>query len=85
MPEICRFLGIAIYMYFDEHHPPHFHAVYGPHAVAVDIRTGHVTGTFPPRALGLVLEWMRLRRRELYENWERARQGTPLSRIAPLE
>lgn len=29
MPEISRFLGIIIKMFFDDHQPPHFHAEYG--------------------------------------------------------
>jgi hypothetical protein len=72
-------------MLFNDHDPPHFHAVYGEYRVAVEIKTPHVTGTFPRRALALVLEWKRLRAKELLDNWEGARLGRPLRRIAPLE
>lgn len=85
MPEICRFLGIVIGMFYSEHGVPHFHAVYGEHEVSVEIETGTVHGEFPPRALRLVLEWAELHRAELLENWRLARQGQPLRRIAPLE
>lgn len=85
MPEICRFLGIVIGMFYGEHGVPHFHAVYGEHEVSVEIETGTVHGEFPPRALQLVLEWAELHRAELLENWRLARQGQPLRRIAPLE
>ena len=85
MPEISRFLGIVIGMFYNEHGVSHFHAVYGEHEVSIEIDTRRVHGVFPPRALRLVVEWTELHRRELQENWQRARQGQPLERIAPLE
>ena len=58
MPEISRFFGIIIAMFYNEHNPPHFHARYGEHKVEVDIQTLSVlAGKFPPRALGLVIDW----------------------------
>ncbi len=50
MPEISRFLGIVIGMYYQEHGVPHFHAVYGGHKVSVEVESGMVHGKFPPRA-----------------------------------
>ena len=85
MPELSRFLGIAIGMFYQEHGRPHFHAVYGEYEVTVEIETSVVTGRFPHRALGLVLEWAALHRDELLENWALARERRPLKRIAPLE
>jgi len=85
MPEISRFLGIVIGMFYSEHGVPHFHAVYGEHEVSIEIESSVVFGEFPPRALRLVLDWAELHRAELLENWELARQGQPLIRIAPLE
>lgn len=86
MPEISRFLGIIITMYFNEHNPPHFHARYGEHKTEIAIQTLSVIGgKLPPRALGLVMEWAALHRDELMEDWELARQQTELRRIAPLE
>lgn len=85
MPEISRFLGIVIGMFYSEHGVPHFHAVYGDREASIEIETGRVHGEFPPRALKLVLEWAGLHRDELLANWQRARQGQPLARIAPLE
>jgi hypothetical protein len=57
MPEISRFLGIVISMFYNEHNPPHFHARYGDFKVSVEIKTGIVKGRFPKRALEFVLEW----------------------------
>lgn len=85
MPEISRFLGIVIGMFYSEHGVPHFHAVYGDHEISMEIETGRIHGNFPPRALKLVLEWAGLHKEELLANWQRARQGQPLTRIAPLE
>jgi uncharacterized protein DUF4160 len=85
MPEISRFLGIVIGMFFNEHGLPHFHAVYGEHKITVEIASGNVRGEFPSRALRLVLEWAELHKQELLENWERARLRQPLEQIAPLE
>jgi hypothetical protein len=85
MPEVSRFLGIVIRMYFSEHGTPHFHAIYGDHEVVVAIRSGSIHGSFPPRALRLVQEWANLHRTELLANWERAARSQPLMPIAPLE
>lgn len=85
MPEISRFYGIVIRMYFDEHPPPHFHAEYGSHEALFDIRTlALVAGKLPPRATGLVMEWASRHQDELKELWECARRNEPLSNIEPL-
>jgi len=85
MPEISRFLGIVISMYHREHGVPHFHAVYGEHAISVEVESGVVHGIFPNRALRHVQEWAALHKSELLTNWDRARQRKPLERIMPLE
>ena len=85
MPEIARFLGIVIGMFFSEHGVPHFHAVYGEFKITVEIESGYVRGDFPPRAQRLVLEWAALHKPELLENWNLARQRKPLNPVAPLE
>jgi hypothetical protein len=85
MPEISRFLGIVIGMFYSEHGTPHFHAVYGDYEISVEIETGIVRGEFPARALNLVLEWNSVHKQELISNWRLARQGQPLKRITPLE
>jgi hypothetical protein len=86
MPEISRFYGIVIKMFFDDHSPPHFHALYGEHEILIDINTFAVfAGHLPPRALGLVVEWTTLHQDELLNNWERAQAQEPLSKIEPLK
>ncbi len=85
MPEISRFLGIVIYMYWSEHNPPHFHAFYGDYEVTITIDGGVVLGEFPKRALRAVLEWLDLHHDELLENWRLAQADKPLNPIEPLE
>lgn len=85
MPEICRFLGIVIYMIHGDHPPPHFHAQYGEYHISVEIQSGVVDGKFPRRALNAVLEWYMLHKEELAGNWERAERHEQLMKIEPLE
>jgi hypothetical protein len=85
MPEISRFLGIVIAMFYRDHEPPHFHAKYGEFEITVEIETGVIEGRFPRRALQHVLEWHTRHKEELLEIWELARERKPLKRIAPLE
>lgn len=85
MPEISRFLGIVIGMFYNEHGVAHFHAVYGEHEISVEVESGAVNGRFPNRALRHVLEWAELHKAELLANWDLARAGKPLNRIEPLE
>lgn len=86
MPEISRFFGIIIAMFYDEHNPPHFHARYGEHKAEFSIQTlSLLAGKLPPRVMGLVMEWASIHQTELMVDWELARQQAALKRIAPLE
>lgn len=86
MPEISRFFGIVIKLFYEDHNPPHFHAEYGESIALIDIRTLTVfSGRLPPRVLGLVIEWATLHQLELLDDWTRARARHALHKIAPLE
>ena len=86
MPRISEFYGITIAMFYNDHEPPHFHAIYGEHRVLIRIDPVEVLqGDLPRRALGLVYEWARSRQRELSADWSLARDHRPLQRIAPLD
>jgi len=86
MPEISRFYGIIILMYFDEHNPPHFHARYGSEKVAIEVASLRVLeGRLPSRALGLVIEWASQHQEELMMNWEALRNDRPPKKIQPLQ
>jgi hypothetical protein len=86
MPEISRFFGIIIFMYFDEHNPPHFHVKYGEDRAVLSITQLKVMeGRIPKRALSLVLEWANDHRDELLNNWNSLQTTGEYSKIAPLE
>jgi hypothetical protein len=86
VPRISAFYGIAIYMYYRDHAPPHFHAIYGEHEATVAIETAEVLeGKLPRRARTLVSEWAVAHRDELAHSWELARTGQPLPTIEGLE
>ncbi|NWG29892.1 MAG: DUF4160 domain-containing protein [Rhodocyclaceae bacterium] len=71
MPEISRFLGIVICMYFDEHNPPHIHVRYNEHRAVMAIENGNVlAGYLPARVRGLVEEWAEMHTAELLAMWE---------------
>ena len=85
MPEISRFLGIVIAMYWEDHQPPHFHAKYGSYRTTVAIQDGSIEREFPKRARGHVLEWLELHREELMEDWNLIRERQAPKPIAGLE
>jgi len=85
MPEICRFYGIIIAMYYSDHNPPHFHARYGNQNVVIDINTLRILeGSIPPRALGLVIEWASQHQQDLLNDWQLAKNNQPPHKIDPL-
>ena len=84
MPEISRFFGIVIGMFYAEHGRPHFHARSEGFKISVEIERNLVRGEFPGTGLRYVLDWTELHRAELLQNWDRARKGLPLKPIEPL-
>ena len=86
MPEISRFYGIIVAMFFGDHNPPHFHARYGAEKVVIEIETLRILeGHLPPRALGLVIEWASQHKNELMQNWELAKNNQAPIKIEPLK
>jgi len=85
MPEISRFLGIIIYIRYNEHNPPHFHAEYENHNACFTIEDIKLLkGKLPPRVRSLVIEWACLHRDELMEDWKLAQKKSPLNKIKGL-
>ena len=85
MPELCRFYGIIIKMFWEDHPPPHFHASYGNQEALINIFTGEIiAGSLPLGARSLVKQWVDLHRDELIEDWDLAETLQPLKRIEPL-
>ena len=85
MPEISRFLGIIIYMVYNDHSPAHFHAKYGEYKISIEIESGIIEGKFPRRALNAVLEWYQLHQDDLMDDWKLAMAHDELRKIEPLE
>lgn len=90
MPRISQFFGILIYMYYNDHMPPHFHAKWAEHEALILICTSTApssiyAGDLPKSHLDLVLRWAAFHCEELMDNWELARKGRPIKQIAPLE
>lgn len=83
MPEICRFYGIVIKMFFKpkEHEPSHLHALYGEHVGIFDLATMEMTeGDLPRKAQELVKEWMVKNQSRLLNMWMTQR----LEKLPPL-
>lgn len=86
MPEISRFYGIIIRMFYNDHNPPHFHVVYQENEALIDIKTLEILeGRLPKRAKTLAIEWAIEHREELLNNWQKARSHETLNRIEPLD
>ena len=85
MPELSRFLGIIISMYFDDHNPPHFHVRYNDFRALISIKDLSLfQGELPPRVLGLVMEWAELHKNELLEDWNMVQETGKWFKIEPL-
>jgi len=85
MPELSRFLGIVIYMYFNEHNPPHFHAEYNEFKVSISIRDLRVMeGKMPAKVMGLIIEWAQENQNELLANWNTIQKEGKYHKIKPL-
>jgi hypothetical protein len=86
VPEISRFFGIIITMFYSDHQPPHFHVRYGEYKAQVMIETISILhGTLPPRVFGLVAEWAMAHHDELLEDWNLVQEEALPHKIAPLE
>ena len=85
MPRISEFRGIELYMYYNDHQPPHFHAQYGDDEMVMDITTlKSIEGSLPKWALKLVQQWAALHKQELLDDWLLARNRQTLRKIDPL-
>lgn len=86
MPNISQFYGIKIYIFYDDHNEPHFHAYYAEDRAEISIRSGEILdGSLPPYAMKLVKEWVKEHRNELEVDWNLARDHKRLKKIEPLK
>lgn len=85
MPTISFFRGIKIFINWNDHMPPHFHATYGGKEILVSINDIEILeGELPSKQQKMVLGWAAFHQTELEEDWELAAQRQELFPIAPL-
>jgi len=85
MPEISRFLGIVVYMLFNDHNPPHFHVEYSEYKASITINDlALLNGDLPSRIHGYVIEWASMHKQELMENWNLVQTAGTFNKIKPL-
>ncbi len=85
MPEISRFYGIIIRMFFNDHNPPHFHATYQNYEAIIHIEDGIIKGEMPRRALSLIYDWLDIHKEELLNNWRLLKDTGEFNLIEPLK
>ena len=86
MPEISRFFGIIVRMFFDEHNPPHFHVEYQGAKAVFDFHGNITRGSLNSKtATRLVRDWADQHADALIDNWQRALEFKSINPIPPLE
>ena len=85
MPEICRFFGIIIFLYWKDHNPPHIHFTYGDYECSISVLDLIVDGQAPAKVIAKVNEWINLHEAEILSLWEKAQKGEKIDKIEPLK
>jgi hypothetical protein len=86
MPNISQFYGIKIYIFYEDHNEPHFHAYYVEDEAEISIKSGDIiAGTLSPHARKLVKKWMKEHKQELEADWNLAREHKKRKKIEPLQ
>ncbi len=81
MPEISRFFGIVIRMYYDEKHGPHLHAKAGKSGASYGFSGRRIVGSLPPDKNALVLAWIKVNGVAIARNWKKITLGEPVEKI----
>ncbi len=85
MPTISMFYGILIRMYYDDHNPPHIHAIYGEAKACYNFDGEVIEGALPKKQHRLVAAWIEIHKEELNADWLLARDGELMFKIEPLK
>lgn len=85
MPEISKFFGIIVSLYWRDHNPPHIHFTYGDYECSISVFDRVVDGKAPSKVIAKVNEWMNLHEAEILTLWEKAQKGEKIGRIEPLK
>ncbi|GBR77623.1 hypothetical protein RDn1_282 [Candidatus Termititenax dinenymphae] len=86
MPELCRFNGLIIRMFFDDvkrHYKPHVHVIYNKYKATIALDGEVLSGKLPAKEMKRVLAWITLREDELYEAWTKAVRKEDFGKINP--
>ncbi len=86
MPEISRFFGIVVRLFYDDHAPPHFHTEYGEYKATYSIKELQLlAGKLPRREEFLVLSWAKMHQDELLKDWDLCVNSKVPFKIEPLD
>ena len=85
MPEICRFYGIIIYLYWKDHNPPHVHFHYGNYECSISVIDRVVDGQAPAKVIVKVNEWIDQNENAILALWEKAQRGEKIEKLEPLK
>lgn len=85
MPEISRFFGIILYLYWKDHNPPHIHFSYGGYACNISVIDRIMDGQAPAKVVAMVNKWLDLHEGEVLALWEKAQRGEPIGKVEPLK
>ncbi len=83
MPEISRFMGMIIQMYYDDHSTPHIHVRHADIRCKIDLEGNLLNGSIPLPKLHILRRWILLHHNELLKDWEKIRKGKLPERIEP--
>ncbi|MGM9709085.1 MAG: DUF4160 domain-containing protein [Prevotella sp.] len=84
MPEICRFYGIVIYLYWMDHNPPHIHVMYSGYECTISIMERIIEGKIPAKVIAKVNQWIDIHQDEILKQWAKASRGESIEKIEPL-
>lgn len=84
MPEISRFYGIVISLFWKDHNPPHVHFTYGDYECSISVIDRVVDGQAPAKVIAKVNSWIDLHEQEILSLWEKAQSGESIGKVPPL-
>ena len=85
MPLISEFNGIKIYMYLNDHSPPHFHAYHAGLTAKFNFEGENIKKSLPVKVTKLIRKWVKLNHSELLTNWQKILNEEKLNKITPLK
>lgn len=75
MPEICRFFGIIIFLYWKDHNPPHIHFTYGDYECSISVLDRIVDGQAPAKVIAKEMSGLTCTRQKYFLFGKRPKKG----------